>query len=81
MYFSQHRGGFIYFITFIDDYSQYGYLYLMRYKSKTFEKFKEIRNKVAKQLRRSIKSLKSDRGGEYLSQEFFYYLKDNGILS
>ena len=26
------RGGFIYFITFIDDYSQYGCLYLMRYK-------------------------------------------------
>ena len=24
------RGGFVYFITFINDYSQYGYLYLMR---------------------------------------------------
>ena len=38
------RGGFIYFITFIDDHSQYGYLYLMRYKSKAFEKFKEFKN-------------------------------------
>ena len=27
------RGGFIYFITFIDDFSRYGYLYLMKYKS------------------------------------------------
>ena len=26
-------GGFIYFITFIDDFSWYGYLYLMMYKS------------------------------------------------
>ena len=75
------RGGFVYFITFIDDYSQYGYLYLMRYKSKAFERFKEFRNEVEKQLRRSIKSLRSDRGGEYLSQAFLDYLRDNGILS
>ena len=54
------RGGFIYFITFIDDYSRYGYLYLMRYKSEAFEKFKEFRSKVEKQLGSSIKSLRSD---------------------
>ena len=33
------RGGFVCFITFIDDHSQFGYLYLMRYKSESFEKF------------------------------------------
>ena len=42
------RGGFIYFITFINDYSRYGYLYLMRYKSETFERFKEFINEVEK---------------------------------
>ena len=75
------RGGFVYFITFIDDYSRYGYWYLMRYKFKAFEKFKEFRNEVEKQLGRSIKALRSDRGGEYLSQAFLDYLSDNGILS
>ena len=65
--FVHARGGFIYFITFIDDYSRYGYLYLMRYKSETFERFKEFRNEEEKQLGRSIKSLRSDRGGEHLS--------------
>ena len=75
------RGGFVYFITFIDDYSRYGYLYLMRYKSEAFERFKEFRNEVDKQLGRSIKSLRSYRGGEYLSQAFLDYLRDNGILS
>ena len=75
------RGGFVYFITFIDDYSRYGYLYLMRYKSKAFERFKEFKNEVEKQLGRSIKSLRSNRGGEYLSQAFLDYLKDNGIFS
>ena len=74
------RGGFVYFITFIDDYSQYGYLYLMSYKSEAFEKFKEFRNEVEKQLGRSIKALRSDRGGEYLSQAFLDYLRDYGIF-
>ena len=30
------RGGFIYFITFIDDYSRYEYLYFMRYEFEDF---------------------------------------------
>ena len=34
------RGGYLYFVTFIDDYSRFGYVYLMKYKSETFEKFK-----------------------------------------
>jgi hypothetical protein len=34
------KGGFQYFITFIDDFSRYGYIYLMRHKSESFEKFK-----------------------------------------
>jgi hypothetical protein len=36
------RGGFQYFITFIDDFSRYDYVYLMKNKSKTFERFKEF---------------------------------------
>ena len=58
------RGGYLYFVTFIDDYSIYGYVYLMKYKYETFEKFKEFRAEVEKQLSKSIKTLRSDRGGE-----------------
>jgi hypothetical protein len=36
------RGGFQYFITFTDDFSRYAYIYLMKHKSETFEKFKEF---------------------------------------
>ena len=55
------RGGYLYFITFIDDYSRFGYVYLMKYKYETFEKFKEFRTEVEKQLGKSIKTLRSDR--------------------
>ena len=70
------RGGFSYFITFTDDYSRFGYVYLMKKKSETFEKFKEFKNEVEKQTGKSIKALRSDRGGEYLSNEFIDYLND-----
>ena len=40
------RGGFQYFITFTDDFSRYGYVYLMKHKSESFEKFKEFKNEV-----------------------------------
>ena len=39
------RGEYRYFLTFTDDLSRYGYLYLMKHKSETFEKFKNFRVK------------------------------------
>ena len=53
----------------------------MQRKSETFEKFKEFRAEVEKQLSKSIKTLRSDRGGEYLDYEFKDHLIENGILS
>ena len=52
---TQAKGGYEYFITFIDDYSRYGYVYLMRRKSEAFEKFKVFRVKVENQLGKHIK--------------------------
>ncbi|KAL0352578.1 UNVERIFIED_CONTAM: hypothetical protein Scaly_1646500 [Sesamum calycinum] len=75
------RGGYSYFITFTDDHSRYGYVYLMRYKSKAFGKSKEYRLEVENQTARKIKALRSDRGEEYLSGEFINYLTENGIPS
>jgi hypothetical protein len=51
------RGGFHYFINFINDFSGYGCINLMRHKSESFEKFKEFHNEVQNQLGKTIKSL------------------------
>ncbi|KAL0308859.1 UNVERIFIED_CONTAM: hypothetical protein Sradi_5828200 [Sesamum radiatum] len=40
---TQAREAFSYFITFIDDHLRYGYVYLMRYKSEVFVRFKEFK--------------------------------------
>ena len=45
---SQARGGYENFVTFTDDTSRYGYVYLMRHKSETSEKFKEFRHEMEK---------------------------------
>ncbi|KAK8508994.1 hypothetical protein V6N12_016838 [Hibiscus sabdariffa] len=56
------------------------YIY-MRHKSEALEKFKEFKNEVQNQQGKSIKALRSDRGGEYLSQDFDELLKECGIVS
>src|SRR4051794_20780847 len=38
--------GYRYFVTFTHDFSRYGYIYLMKHKSETFEKLKENQNEV-----------------------------------
>ena len=77
----QAGGGFEYFMTFIEDYSRFGYVYLMKWKPETFENFKEFRAEVENQLGKHIKAIWFDRGGEYLIGDFKDYLTENGIIS
>ena len=51
------RGGYRYFLTFTDDLSRYGYIYLMKHKSETFEKFKEFHSEVENHRNNKIKFL------------------------
>ena len=75
------RGRYHYFLTFTDDLSIYGYIYLMKHESETFENFKEFQSEVENHRNKKIKFLRSDRGGEYLSYEFGLHLKQCGIVS
>ncbi|KAJ9709896.1 hypothetical protein PVL29_001400 [Vitis rotundifolia] len=58
-------GGYKYFITFIDDFSRYGYVELIHEKSDSLNVFKAFKAKMKLQLGKPIKAVKSDRGGEY----------------
>ena len=46
-----------YFMTFTDDLSRYGYIYLMKHKYETFEKFKEFHSEVKNHRNKKIKFL------------------------
>ena len=69
-----------YFITFRNDCSNYCYVYLIHNKDEAFEKFKTYKVVVENQLERKIKALRSDRGGEYESNEFSDYCALHGII-
>ena len=69
------HGGYHYFLTFTDDLSRYGYIYLMKHKFETVERFKEFQSEVENHHNKKIKFLRSDRGDEYLSYEFDLQLK------
>ena len=54
-----------YFITFIDDYSRFDYLYLIHEKSQSLDVFKNFKVEVENQLSNKIKVIRSNRGGKY----------------
>ena len=68
-----------YFITFIDDYTKYTYIYILKNKNEAFEVFKRYKNEVENLHNKRIKQLRSDNGMEYISKEFNNYLMEHGI--
>ena len=53
------RGGKIYYIIFIDDYSRYTILYLLRSKVEACDMFIKYKSEVENQLNKIIKRLRS----------------------
>ena len=73
------RNGKRYFITFIDDHSRYCYIFPLRTKDEAFETFKTYKAEVENKLSLKIKSIRSDRGGEYLKSDFIDFCEKEGI--
>ncbi|CAH9136877.1 unnamed protein product, partial [Cuscuta epithymum] len=60
------RGGNKFYVTFIDDFSRYTKVYLLKSKDEAFDKFLVYKSEVENQLNKKIKRVRSDRGGEYI---------------
>ena len=73
------RHGVDYFITFIDDFTRFGHVYLISHKSDALDCFKQYTNLVENQLNVKIKTLRTDRGCEYLSDQFKSFCDEKGI--
>ena len=70
--------GAIYFTTLIDDYSRYGYVYLLSHRYEALDAFKHFVAEVETQLERRVKILRTDRGCEYLSNMFKEFCEGKG---
>jgi hypothetical protein len=72
------RHGASYFLTFIDDYTRYGYVQLIAHRYEALDCFKCFVAKVENQHEKRLKTLQTDRGREYLSDQFRIYVKKRG---
>ena len=70
-----------YFVTFIDDFSRFTWVYFLRAKGEVFSVFKCFLALLETQFPASIKVLRFDSGGEYMSNEFQVFLQSKGIIS
>src|SRR5882762_2518485 len=69
-----------YYVSFTDDFSRLTHLYLLRRKNETFAAYKEYEAWCHTQMNARIRILRSDRGGEYLSEEFKGHLAAAGTV-
>nr|AAR01736.1 putative Gag and Pol polyprotein [Oryza sativa Japonica Group]ABF97792.1 retrotransposon protein, putative, Ty1-copia subclass [Oryza sativa Japonica Group] len=74
------KGGKRYFMTLIDDATRFCYVYLLKTKDEALDYFKIYKAEVENQLDRKIKRLRSDRGGEFFSNEFDLFCEEHGII-
>ena len=71
--------GYKYCILFVDDYSQYSWIYTLKTKSSAFKTVLYFKKLLENLFNTTIKYLQSDGGKEYDNNMFFNYLVDNDI--
>ena len=71
--------GHYYHFVLVDDYTRHKWIYFLTTKSDTFSQFKNFHALVRNYHKGSLRAIRTDRGGEFLSQEFTQYLEKQGI--
>ena len=66
-------------MSIIDDYSRKVWIYVLKEKSETFDKFKIWCKAVEVEKGYSLKCLRTDNGMEFLSSEFDNFYKERGL--
>jgi len=73
-------GGCKYYVSFIDDHIiRKVWMYFMKHKGEMFQHFLNFKVMVENEKGMNIKCLRFDGGGEYFSNEFNEYLKEQSI--
>lgn len=72
-------GGGSYFLSIIDDFTRRVWLYVLKDKTETFEKFKEWYVLTQNQVGTNLKVLRTDNGLEFLSERFNEFCRLKGI--
>ncbi|KAJ2911395.1 hypothetical protein MD484_g9020, partial [Candolleomyces efflorescens] len=76
---TQTPSGYRYWVTFIDDFSRYKEVTLLKRKSDAFDTFKEFVAKAERATEKKVKELRDDKGGEYIGKDFDTWCRTQGI--
>ena len=68
-----------YVFVIIDDHSRYMWTLLLKEKSEAFMRFKGFKRSIEQETCTTIKTFRTDRGGEFTSLEFNSFCEENGI--
>jgi hypothetical protein len=68
-----------YFLLFVDDFSRMSWVYFLREKSQAFSFFQKFKAHVEKESEFYLKVLRTDRGGEFTSNDFKDFCSSHGI--
>lgn len=72
-------GGFVYFVTFLDVFTHFAVVFMLRKKSEVFEKFKEYEAMASTHFGSRIRSFLCDNGREFVNGDFLNFCKEKGI--
>ena len=61
-----------YYVSFIDDFSKFTWIYLLHHKSEVFQKLHEFQAMVERQFDRKFLTMQTDWGGEYQKLNAFF---------
>ena len=61
---------YVYYVSFIDDFSRKTWIYFMNNKDEVFSKFKEFKALIENHIEKKIKTFQSGNGGEFTLNEF-----------
>ncbi|GJV52907.1 zinc finger, CCHC-type containing protein [Tanacetum coccineum] len=73
-----HSGKKLIFLL-VDDCTRFMWAYFLTSKDQALSTFKEFRQQIEMEMRMKVRMLRTDRGGEFTSNEFTKYYKENEI--
>jgi transposase InsO family protein len=71
--------GKAYILVIVDDFSRFTWIAFLKHKSDAFAQFYRIAMKIQNEKDTTIKRVRSDRGGEFMSKEIIDFCIGNGI--